>query len=75
MINLHSKYYAKSMLTVISYLCSLNPQFLSVPVSTIDYDSLFKIAVYYLNTNHPNITVVRFGTNKETLRITAKKSK
>ena len=34
------KYHAKSMLTVINYLCYLNPQFLSVPVSTIDYENI-----------------------------------
>ena len=29
------------MLTVVNYLCCLNLQLLSVPVSTIDYDNLF----------------------------------
>ena len=35
------EYFAKSMLTVINYLCCLNLQYLSVPVSTIDYNNLF----------------------------------
>ena len=34
-------YDVKSMLTVINYLFCLNPQFLSVLVSIIDYDNLF----------------------------------
>ena len=39
-------YYANSMLIVINYLSCLNPQFLWLPVSTIDYDNFFEIAVH-----------------------------
>ena len=37
----HTLYYARSVLMVINYLCCLNPMFLLVPVSTIEYDNLF----------------------------------
>ena len=34
-------YFVKSMLTVISYLCCLNPTVPFGPVSTVDYDNHF----------------------------------